>query len=85
MGVGTVEEQVRQWSPIEQAYPSVARWVKEYGWIAIGQAQMTGSFVRALDEGGLVWEGETTYATVDDALRDLDAGLASWLREQLGE
>lgn len=43
------------------------------------------SFVRALDEGGLVWEGGTTYATLDDALRDLDAGLAGWMREQLGE
>ena len=33
------------------------------------------SFDLALDEGGVVWEGEATYPTVDDALRALDAAL----------
>ena len=80
-----MEEQRHQRSLVEQAYPSVARWVKGYGWIEIGPAHMNGSFVRALDEGGLVWQGDTTYATLDEALRDLEEGLAGWMREQLGE
>ena len=42
---------------------------------------MSRAFVRALDEGGLVWEGAATYATIDDALQDLDAALAAWMRE----
>ena len=42
----------------------------EYGWIEMGQDHMSRSFVRALDEGGLVWEGQEDYATLDDALRD---------------
>jgi hypothetical protein len=41
-----------------------------YGWIDIGHDDMSQSFVRALDEGGLVWEGQEDYATLDDALRD---------------
>jgi hypothetical protein len=43
----------------------------EYGWIEIGHDDMSRSFVRALDEGCLVWEGQDDYATLDDALRDL--------------
>jgi hypothetical protein len=54
----------------------------EYGWIEMGHDDMSRSFVRALDEGGLVWEGQDDYATLDDALRDLEAGLAAWMREQ---
>jgi hypothetical protein len=54
----------------------------EHGWIEIGQNHMSRSFVRALDEGGLVWEGQEDYATLDDALQDLEAGLAAWMREQ---
>ena len=67
---------------IDATYPTIARWVKEYGWIEIGQRDMLQSFVRALDEGGMVWEGQEVYDTLDDALQDLEAGLAAWMREQ---
>ena len=63
-------------------YPTIARWVMEYGWIELGQDHMNQSFVRALDEDGLVWEGQEDYATLDDALRDLEAGLSVWMRKQ---
>ncbi len=66
----------------ESTYPTIARWVQEYGWIEIGQDDMSQSFVRALDEGGMVWEGQEDYATLDAALQDLEAGLATWMREQ---
>jgi len=39
---------------IDATYPTIAQWVMEYGWIEIGQDHMSQSFVRALDEGGLV-------------------------------
>jgi hypothetical protein len=42
---------------IDATYPTVARRVMEYGWIEIGQDHMSRSFIRALDEGGMVWEG----------------------------
>ena len=37
----------------EQSYPYIARWVMD-GWIEIGYDDYRHSFVRALDEGGLV-------------------------------
>ena len=67
---------------LDATYPTIARWVMEYGWIEIGYDDMSRSFVRALDEGGLLWEGQEDDATLDDALRDLEAGLAVWMREQ---
>ena len=67
---------------LDATYPTIARWVMEYGWIEIGHDDMSQSFVRALDEGGLVWEGQEDYATLDAALQDLEAGLAAWMQEQ---
>jgi hypothetical protein len=71
--------------PVEQAYPRVARWVQGYGWIQLGHDDMGRSFVRALDDGGLEWDGAASYACINDALQALDAGLATGLRDQLGE
>jgi hypothetical protein len=63
-------------------YPHIARWVQdglvEIGWTGFG----TASFVRALDEGGIVWEGTATYPSLDDALAALDAGIAAWMKRQ---
>ena len=66
----------------DATYPTIARWVQEYGWIEIGQDDMSQSFVRALDEGGTVWEGQEHYPTLDAALQDLEAGLMAWMQEQ---
>jgi hypothetical protein len=62
-------------------YPNVARWVLGDGWIEIGQTEGSHSFVRALDLGGMVWEGKTSYKTLDEALRALDTGIQTWLQE----
>ena len=67
---------------LDVTYPTIARWVHEYGWIEIGQDHMSQSFIRALDAGRMVWEGQAHDATLDDALQDLEAGLAVWMREQ---
>jgi len=71
----------------EQSYPHITRWVKTRGWIEIGEDDYSHSFVRAVDIGGLVWEGQerSEYATMDDMLRALENGLATWMREQLGD
>lgn len=60
--------------------------MKTQGWIEIGEDDYSRSFVRALDIGGMVWEGqeESEYATIDDMLNALDEGLAEWMRERLG-
>ena len=67
---------------LDAIYPTIARWVHEYGWITSGHDGMRHSFVRALDAGGMVWEGQVHDATLADALHALEAGLAAWMREQ---
>jgi hypothetical protein len=67
--------------PFAALYPNIALWV-EGGWIEIGQNDHSQSFVRALDEGGLVWEGEAEYSCFHEALQSLDAGIAAWREGQ---
>lgn len=64
----------------EETYPTIAQWVQD-GWIEIGRDDYSTSLVRALDIGGLVWEGRDTYPTLDAALSDLEAGLRQWMEE----
>ena len=67
-------------SYFEGTYPNITRWLT-HGWIEIGEVEYSKSFIRALDEGGTVWEGERSYSTIDQALRDLDAGLEEVIKE----
>ena len=74
-------EAAKAQTTLEEAYPSIAQWVESYGWIEIGQDDHSRSMVRALDTGGMVWEGKTKYASLDELLRDLENGLTDWLNE----
>ena len=56
-------------------YPHIAAWVPD-GLVEIGRTDYTPSFVRALDEGGMIREGPPRYPSLDAALRALDAGIA---------
>jgi hypothetical protein len=47
------------------------------GWIEIGHN--SGSFIRVLDEGGLVWESDKPYTSIDQALADAEQAIAEWL------
>jgi hypothetical protein len=71
--------------PFERAYPHIASWVLTQGWVEIGSDSYRRSFIRALDEGGMVWEGTATYPTVDAALGALDTALRDWLHQQHSE
>jgi len=51
------------------------------GWIEIGYTEGSSSFIRVLDEGGMVWEGKPRYSNVDEALEDAEKGIQSWLGE----
>ena len=77
-------------TPAETSYPHVARWVQDCGWIEIGQDDFSrrgahDSMVRALDIGGLVWEGEASYPSLDAALQDLDQALQAWFKAEMRE
>ncbi|MFN3360691.1 MAG: hypothetical protein ACK421_04580 [Pseudanabaenaceae cyanobacterium] len=65
----------------EESYPTITRWIEDYGWIEIGKSDYSESLIRAFDDGGLVWENLDSYRTLDDALQALEDSLASWLEE----
>jgi len=72
---------------LEDSYPNIARWLYEHeGLIEIGynpDSPFT-SFVRAVDQGGMLWDGENSYASLAEALADVDAGLEELLKEIYG-
>ena len=51
--------------PVDEAFPHLAAWVTTHGWIEIGYDEDQRSFIRALDSGGMVWEGGMVYATLE--------------------
>jgi hypothetical protein len=63
-------------SQFSKIYPNIAHWVTTQSWIEIGQDEYSSSLVRALDEGGLVWESSDEHRTVDEALQALELELA---------
>lgn len=66
--------------PFAALYPNVAAWVQD-GWVEIGRDDVSRSFVRVLDIGGLIWEGKIRYLTVHAALLAADAAIVSWREE----
>ena len=71
----------RKLPSIEAQYPNVAKWVKGYGWIEIGETEWQGFQVRALDAGGLIYE-DTDCDSFADAMQALETGLVAWFEEQ---
>ena len=72
----------------EDKYPNIARWVYEHqGIIEIGNDPdgLSTSFVRAIDLGGMPWEGADEYKSLDDALLDLEVNIQTYLEELYGE
>jgi hypothetical protein len=47
----------------------------------LAQDDLPQSFVRALDMGGMVWEGKSKSKSLDDALNDLDKALEKIIEE----
>jgi hypothetical protein len=66
---------------VEESFPNVARWLDEFGWIELGQDEYSQSFIRVLNQGGMVWEGKDQYKSLDHALRALEKALGKWLEE----
>ena len=71
-------------SAVAASYSRLWQWVAEFGTVEIGYCDQTRSFIRVLDEGGIVWKGRRSYPTLDAALADADAGAARWMRDELG-
>ena len=68
----------------ETRYPNITYFVDAVGYIELGRdadSPLT-SLIRALDQGGMVWEGKDEYATLDEAFQDLEQGLGTWMQEE---
>lgn len=59
-------------------YPNIAGWVAD-GVLELGHARWGDSFIKVIDEGGIVWEGKRKYATLDKALLDAEKAITKWL------
>ena len=66
---------------VEQLFPAIARYVRSYGHIEIGDQDGFGFVVRALDYGGLVFEDEKSR-TLAEAMAALEEGLARWFEQE---
>jgi hypothetical protein len=66
------------------SYPYLWQWTAEFGTVEIGHCGPTRSFIRVLDEEGMVWKGRRSYPTLEAALADAEAGVARWMRDELG-
>jgi len=62
-------------------YPNITKWTDSYGWIEIGENDYSKSFIRVLDIGGMLWESETSYKSLDEALNDLEWALQKIIEE----
>jgi hypothetical protein len=77
-----IVERALMHATFERLYPHIARWVQTHGYIEMGYDDYNRSFVRALDIGGMIWEGLEHYPTVDEALQALERALAEWMQAQ---
>jgi hypothetical protein len=66
---------------VEKLFPAIAQWVRGYGYIEIGDQEMFGFLVRALDDSGLVFEDDKPD-TLAEAMAALEKGLTKWFKEQ---
>jgi hypothetical protein len=66
---------------IPKQFPAVAKWVRGYGHIEIGDQECFGFIVRALDYGGMVFEDNAVH-TLAEGLASLEKGLRKWFGER---
>jgi hypothetical protein len=78
--VGMVKPTAEQ-QDVEAWFPAIAKWVQGYGHIEIGDQEMFGFVVRALDYGGLAFEDDKPD-TLAEAMAALEQGIRRWYEEQ---
>lgn len=70
---------------LEKQFPALTYWVKRHGWIEMGDDGRSSSFMRACDEGALVWESSKRYRSLDEAFMDLEKALKVYIEQELRE
>ena len=66
---------------VEALLPAVAKWVRGYGHIEIGDQEGFGFVVRALDYGGVVIDDDTP-TSLAEAMAALEKGLADYFEQE---
>jgi len=66
---------------VESILPAIAKYVRGYGYVEIGDQESFGFVVRALGYGGLDFEDDTPE-TLAEAMVVLEAGRSKWFKEQ---
>jgi hypothetical protein len=77
---GMVEPSAEQ-AKVETMFPAIARYVRGYGYVEIGDQESFGFVVRAIGYGGLDFEDDDPD-TLAEATAVLEAGLTRWFEEQ---
>lgn len=72
---------IAEQAAVEKLFPAIAKWVRDYGHIEIGDQEMFGFVARALDYGGLVFEDDKPDSLAE-AMAALENGLKKWFDEQ---
>lgn len=67
--------------PFLAAYPNLAEWINDVGWIEIGNDGFSRSMLRVLDEGGIIWESADDAASIDETLQAADIAIDTWLNK----
>lgn len=62
----------------EAKYPHIAQFLDAGGRIELGYVYQVDAFACAYDEGGTVYEGKSSYPSIDEALADLDRGIKAY-------
>jgi hypothetical protein len=75
--IGPTPEQAK----VEAMFPAVARYVRGYGYIEVGDQEGSGFVVRAIGYGGLDFEDDRPD-TLAEAMAALEAGLTRWFDER---
>lgn len=66
---------------VEELFPAIAKWVRGYGHIEIGDQEIFGFVARALSYGGMVFKDDRPE-TLAEALAALEKGLAKYFERE---
>jgi len=67
----------------EKKYPYISSWIITTGWIELGEDDHSSSWVRVLNEGGLLWE-DNESKSLNEALQRTESYLKNELPKEFG-
>ena len=65
---------------LEEKYPFIASWVVD-GQIQIGQTESYEPFAAVIDQGGVIWETDEPFTSMDALFDEMEQGIGRWCKE----